>query len=127
MILLDSSVWVAIQHGRLSLLDLVAENEEIACCPVVITEVMRGVRLEQYESTRKMLAKATLIDAPTPLERFEEAARIYLRCRVAGITPSTPDSLIAACAIAKDIPLLHDDSDFDHMANVVPLKTLTRS
>lgn len=127
MILLDSSVWIAIDHGHLSLGELIPEGEEVACCPIVLTEVMRGSRLERYDATRNMLRKATMIDAPTPLKRFEEAAQLYLECRAAGITPSTPDCLIAACAVANGIPLLHDDSDFNHIARFAPLKIFTRS
>lgn len=63
---------------------------------------------------------ATMLDDPTPLDRFEEAALIYLRCRRAGVTPSATDCLVAACAIAHGIRLLHDDADFNHIARVVP-------
>ena len=109
MILLDSSIWIAIDHGQLSLRELIPEGETVAYCPIVLTEVMRGTRLERYHVTRDLLRKAALLDAPTPLGRFEEAAQLYLRCRAGGITPSTPDCLIAACAVAHRVPLLHDD------------------
>lgn len=127
VVLVDSSLWIAVERGQIDFLDLLPEDEEIAICPTVVLEVLRGTRPERHHKTRALLMRATMLDAPTPLERFEEAVQIYLRCRDDGITPSTPDSLIAACAIANDIPLLHDDSDFDHIADVVPLKTFTRS
>lgn len=66
-----------------------------------------------------MLMAVELLDDPTPLTRFEEAAQIYLRCRDAGVTPSAVDCLVAACAIAHDIQLVHNDSDFNHIARVV--------
>ncbi|HEX2061301.1 MAG TPA: PIN domain nuclease [Thermoanaerobaculia bacterium] len=127
MVLLDSSVWVAIDRRRLSLSELIPRDEEVACCPIVLTEVMRGTRLERYTVTRAMLSNATMLDAPTPLRRFEEAALIYLRCRAKGVTPSTPDCLIAACAIANGVPLLHDDSDFNQIARFTRLPLFTRS
>jgi predicted nucleic acid-binding protein len=75
-----------------------------------------------------MLMKAAMFDDPTPMARFEEAAKIYLRCRTVGVTPSATDCLVAACAIAHGIPLLHDDADFTHIARVVPtLRLFTRS
>lgn len=90
-------------------------------------EVLRGVRLDHYDPTRAMLMKATMLDAPTPMERFEEAAELYRRCRTIGVTPSTSDCLVAVCALAYEIPLLHDDRDFEQIKRVVPLRTVTRS
>jgi predicted nucleic acid-binding protein len=45
-----------------------------------------------------------------------------------GVTPrSPPDCLIAATAVDKRIPLLHDDRDFEHLAQVEPkLKLIPR-
>jgi predicted nucleic acid-binding protein len=124
--LVDSTIWVAAERG-LAIAKLVGADETLACCPVVLTEVLRGTRINHYVRTRAMLMKATMLDSPTPLARFEEAAQLYLRCHSVGITPSVPDCLVAACAIAHDIPLLHEDLDFLHIARVAPLKLFTRS
>lgn len=123
MVLVDSSVWIEVQRGRLSLSTLV--DDEVAVCPIVVMEVLRGARdLKRYHRGREMFSFVRLLDAPTPMARFEDAARIYLQCRDAGVTPSTADCLVAACAIAHEIPLLHDDADFRHIARVVPELTL---
>ncbi|HYC92819.1 MAG TPA: PIN domain nuclease [Thermoanaerobaculia bacterium] len=127
MVLVDSSFWIAIERGYIDFLDVLSEEEDIAICPIVVLEVLRGTTAGQRKKTRALLMRAKMIDSPTPLERFEDAAQIYVSCRKAGITPSTSDTLIAACAIAHGIPLLHDDSDFEHIAGTTPLKTLTRS
>lgn len=120
MVLIDSSVWVHIEHGHSGLVDLLPDGERAAVCPIVLLEVLRGTRTERYALVRDMLTSVKMLDAPTPLGRFEEAAQIYLRCRRAGVTPSAPDCLVAACAIAHTIPLLHNDADFTHIARVVP-------
>jgi predicted nucleic acid-binding protein len=125
VVLLDSSVWVLVEHGRIELRDLIPPDETIATCPVVVSEVLRGTRgPKQYQIARAMLMSAEMVDDPTPLERFEEAARSYLVCRDAGVTPSSVDCLVATCAIAHQATLLHRDSDFDHIARVLPLKTV---
>lgn len=125
MRLLDSSVWVLVEHGRLELRDLIPPDEPIATCPVVVSEVLRGTRgPKQYGIAHALLMSAVMLDAPTPLERFEEAARSYLACRDAGVTPSSVDCLVAACAIANEAILFHRDSDFDHIARVLPLKAV---
>jgi len=60
-----------------------------------------------------------------PLERFEEAAQLYLRCRDAAFTiRKATDCLIAACAMAHAATILHRDRDFDHIARVAPLRTI---
>lgn len=120
MVLVDSSVWVHVEHGHAMLADLLPDGERAAVCPIVLLEVLRGTRTERYSLVRAMLMTVRMLDEPTPLDRFEEAAQIYLRCRRAGVTPSAPDCLVAACAIAYGVPLLQNDSDFLHIARVVP-------
>ena len=126
MVLVDSSTWIEVERGSVSLAELVPDA--VAVCPVVVMEVLRGARdLKRYETGRKMFEAVTILDAPTPLVRFEEAARLYVQCRAAGVTASAADCLVAACAIAHDITLVHDDADFDHIASITGLRVFTRS
>jgi len=56
-----------------------------------------------------------------------EAGALYARCRWAGITPRSPhDCLIAQTAIEYRMPLLHDDRDFERIAQVEPQLLLLR-
>ena len=127
MVLVDSSIWISVEHGRYDLFAMIPDDEDVAACPVVLTEVLRGTQSTgRYQLALDMLMNARMLDA-TPLQRFEQAARIYLECRDAGVTPSTVDCLIAACAIAHNVPLLHADSDFELIAGATRLQTLTRS
>lgn len=128
VVLVDSNVWIRREHDRLTLAELLSEDTDVAICPVIFSEVLRGVRgPKRYRETRSLLMDARFFDSPTPLERFEEAAQIYLRCRQEGVTPSSIDCLIAACAIAHDIPLLTFDADFTHIARYTALRLFTRS
>jgi predicted nucleic acid-binding protein len=66
-----------------------------------------------------------MLDDPMPLERFEDAAQIFRRCREDGYTiASSHDCLVAACAIFHRIPLLQRDRDFEKIAEVAPLELL---
>lgn len=129
VVLLDSSVWIRIEQNRLSLHDYVSLDEELLTCPIVIHEVLRGTRNDvRFRVMQETLRLATLLDDPMPLRRFEEAARLYKECRAAGVSPSTPDCLIVASAIAHRVPLFHFDGDFRHIARVTPsLQLFTRS
>ena len=127
MVLVDSSLWV--DHFRgVARLDERAEGQDIAVCPPIVHEVLRGARNERI----RLLWRTTLLDAemlenPMPLALFEDAARLFRTCQDAGITPGFADSLIAVCAIRNNVPLLTLDSDFQRIAAVVPLRLFSRS
>ncbi len=129
MILVDSTIWVAAERGRIRFEDVIPEDEIVAACPAIAHEVLRGAQSgKQYQLALEVLRKTEMFDSPTPYERFVEAAAIYRRCRKGGITAQAIDCLIAACAIANRLPLLHQDGDFELIARCVPeLKIFTRS
>ncbi|MFH1603775.1 MAG: VapC toxin family PIN domain ribonuclease, partial [Pseudomonadota bacterium] len=54
-----------------------------------------------------------------PVQTWEAAANLYVRCRLRGITPRSPhDCLVARIAVEHKVPLLHDDRDFEALAQV---------
>ena len=56
---------------------------------------------------------------------FEEAAALYRSCRRQGETPrKLIDCLIAAIAIASNVPVLHSDEDFEVLARHTELVTV---
>lgn len=127
MFLVDTSVWI--DYLRMVRNDPVARFEEILAhgypygiTGVIYQEVLQGAdseksfaRLEEYLSTQEIYEPADL------LVTYTEAARIYLRCRRAGITiRSTVDCLIAQIAIENDLVLLHNDRDFEFIGSVIP-------
>jgi predicted nucleic acid-binding protein len=125
VLLVDSSVWVLVEHGRFDL-DAATTDENVVTCPAIALEVLRGAR--HYDTARRVLLEAAMLDDPTPFERFEQAARLYRRCRDAGITiHSSIDCLVAATALTHNAVVFHDDRDYEHIRRVVPLRTVTRS
>ncbi|HEX6641505.1 MAG TPA: PIN domain nuclease [Thermoanaerobaculia bacterium] len=131
MVLVDASVWIYSERFHVPVASLVARDEIIATCPIIMQEVLRGTHnRSHYRLSRALLLAAEMLDAPTPFERFDTAADIFLKCRDAGIMPrSSVDCLVVATALAYGATLLHDDRDFEHVKRVLPLKTLrpTRS
>ena len=128
MLLVDTSIWVLADHGRIEL-DEVTAGETLATCPALVLEVLRGApNQRRYAQIRETLLSAEMLDDPTPFDRFEEAAQLYLRCRDAGVTiRSSIDCLVAATALAHDAVVFHDDRDYEQIRRVVPLRTVTRS
>lgn len=122
VVLVDSSAWVEVLRGNLDLRRKV--RDVVAVCPPVVQEILQGATTErQYRFARDMFRRARMLESPMPLAVFEEAAQLYRACRAAGYTIRSPhDCLIAVCAIRNDVPLLHADRDFDHIASVSALR-----
>ena len=125
MPLIDTSAWV--EYLRNS--DSVTCNEvdrllnfEPALCDAIRMELLAGARDEQHVAQlEKFLARTTVIK--TESIDYDNAAAIYRACRKLGLTIRTQiDCLIAAIAIRTDTDLLHNDSDFDAIAQVTKLK-----
>lgn len=125
MPLIDTSAWV--EYLRDS--DLATCNEverllnfEPALCDAIRMELLAGARDEKHVAQlEKLLARANFIK--TESIDYDNAAAIYRACRKFGLTIRTHvDCLIAAIAIRTDTALLHNDSDFDAIAQVTKIK-----
>jgi predicted nucleic acid-binding protein len=89
----------------------------------VIMEVLAGARTDAREADLRRLLLRFLLCQFDPAADFEGAARIYRRCRQAGITPRGPvDCMIAAVARRHDVTLLACDIDLDRVARVISIK-----
>ncbi|HYR27053.1 MAG TPA: PIN domain-containing protein [Thermoanaerobaculia bacterium] len=121
MVLADSSAWILAGADLASFGD---PKPLVVTCPPVVQEVLQGSdRPHDYSKWREVLLGCPMLDAPVPFERYEEAARLYLRCRDAGFTIRKPaDCLIAACALAHGAAVIHNDRDFDYIAKVTGLR-----
>ena len=90
----------------------------------IYQEVLQGAKSEkEYELLKKYLEVQKFYHPKDQRVSFAEAARIYFNCRRKGVTiRSTIDCIIAQTAIEYDLLLLHNDRDFDAIANIVALK-----
>lgn len=124
-VLVDTSIWLEVHRGRLDIRRFVDLND-VAICPAIAQELLQGAQdREQYEIVWSTIFAAGMLDDPTPLEAFEEAAHIYRLCRDGGyVIASAHDCLIAACAIRHRVPLLQRDQDFERIAAVTKLTLL---
>lgn len=127
MILVDTSVWIALFRGGRNQAVLMFERILERDLPFVITgivyqEVLQGARASRdHERLRRYLGSQRFIEPRDSRSTFEGAAGLYRRCRRQGVTVrSTVDCLIAQLALERELPLLHHDADFDHMAHVIP-------
>ena len=125
MILVDTSAWIEFLRDTGSTACERVEtllDAEIATCDAVRMEVLAGARDERHlQSLRGLLARAILI--PTSPRDYDNAAALYRQCRRKGETVrKSIDCLIAAVAISAEVPILHNDVDFDVLARHTPLQ-----
>ena len=125
MILADTSAWVEYDRATGSAVDerlteLIRDDGPLAVTEPVLMEVMAGARDDRREQAlRRLLLRFDLLAFDAAAD-FDAAARIYRRCRRAGITPrGMVDCLIASVARRHDATLLAWDIDLSRVAQVV--------
>jgi predicted nucleic acid-binding protein len=128
MIIADTSAWVEYDRASGSeadvrLAQLIADDGPIAVTEPVIMEVLAGARSDAREQDLRRLLLRFHLCRFDPAADFDSAARIYRRCRQAGVIPrGLVDCMVAAVAWRSDAALLACDSDMDHIARVVGIQ-----
>jgi hypothetical protein len=125
--LVDSSVWIELlrsgQGYEARLLSAALRAQRfVALAPIVLQETLQGAGSHAvFRRWRRAFQDLTMLLVSDPRTTHVRAAEIYMRCRLAGITPrSGNDCLIAVTAIEFDLPILHRDRDFVRIATVEP-------
>ena len=128
MILTDTSAWVEYDRGTNSSVDrrltaLIENDGPVAVTQPVVMEVLAGARDDRREADlRRLLLRFELLTFEGVAD-FDGAARIYRRCRAAGITPrGMVDCMIASVAWRREATLLAHDADMDRVARVIGIE-----
>jgi len=131
MIVVDTSVLIDYLKGEASsavdrLVQLEADETPFYIPVICFQEILQGARSKsEWRLLDEYLTSQRLLVPEKPVELHREAGRIFFDGRRRGLTiRSTVDCLIAAQTLQAGGTLLHDDSDFDHIAKLRPLKTL---
>ena len=127
MVLVDTSVWVDFLRGRdaphvAALCGLLARGDGAGVAPPILQEILQGAEnTDRFEAWQKRFTRLPCCSPADFAISAVQAARLFLRCRLRGVTPrSSNDCLIACIAIEHDVPLLHNDHDFVAIASVEP-------
>lgn len=127
MVIVDTTVWVDFFSGKPSpevqmLERFLIEGDDICVCGVILTEVLQGIR-EDTDYTKTLTRFDSFLFLDLNRSTFIKAAQIYRTLRRRGITVrKSVDCMIAALAIEHNIPLLHNDRDFDPIEEFCGLK-----
>lgn len=127
MIVADTSVWVGFLRGHdgssvAELKRLISADAGVVLTDVVLMELLRGpVEEPRAEELDDRFASLPVLRLRY-LTDFRRAAWLFRHARQQGHTVrSTVDCLIASVCIRERVPILHDDRDFDRLAEVSPL------
>ena len=129
MILVDTSVLIDFFKGNENeqckkFKTVITRNIPFGINSVIYQEVLQGAPSDkEYKLLNEYLSTQTFYHLRNPVQSYAEAASIYIMCRKKGITVrSTIDCIIAQTAIEHDLYLLHNDRDFEAIAESVKLK-----
>jgi predicted nucleic acid-binding protein len=96
----------------------------VCICGVILTEVLQGIREDKDHAAASAAFEAFLF-LPMTQRTFMRAADLYRTLRRREVTVrNAVDCMIASVAIEHDIPLLHNDRDFDGIATLRNLKVV---
>jgi predicted nucleic acid-binding protein len=129
MILVDSSVWIDYFNGnktpQTNWLDSSLGNTPIIIGDLILTEVLQGFQSDKdFKTASDLLLRIPFM----PMVGHDialESATNYRLLRRKGITVrKTIDVMIGTFCIHYQLPLLHDDRDFDPMVKFLRLKII---
>lgn len=117
--LLDTSVFVAREGGR----RLASLPDEGRVSVITVAELRIGVLVAEDRSVRaQRLRTLSEVEAIEPLPVDDPAGRVFAEIvadgRRRGKRPKILDALIAATALARDMPVYTQDADFEDMRGV---------
>ena len=109
--LLDTTFIVDVLNGRRNrpnlMREFIANQHELGCCPINVTEVYTGLRPAEEEKTDTFLRSLELI--PITFEAGRLAGELLRASKSQGKTFSVPDMIIAAVCITEELTLITDN------------------
>jgi predicted nucleic acid-binding protein len=136
MLLIDTSVWISVFRDGLrpdkgqrssqirQQLETLIDDREVLLTRFTQLELLQG-SLNEQESTLLSTYLETQDYVELTIHSWQAAARIYYDLRRQGLTVRSPiDCCIAQAALEKDLLLIHNDRDFETIAQVRSLQHL---
>jgi predicted nucleic acid-binding protein len=129
--IVDTSVWIDVFRNNLTpkvefLRNYISVGKQPCITSTILQEVLQGVRDEERYKHIKEGILANKILTLDPVEAAIGAADLYRSLRKKGVTIRKPnDCLIAYHALVHDLPVLHNDVDFDQIARHTALRVVS--
>ncbi len=132
MVLVDSSVWINYFNGKntwqTEILDQMLLQIPLFTGDLILTEVLQGFREENEYNKAKEVMRILSCQQLGGYKIAIKSAENYRKLRKKGITVrKTIDVIIGTFCISENIPLLHDDKDFEPMVKYLGLKSISQT
>ncbi len=129
MLLIDTSVWISVFRDRSGQvrqqLETLINNREVLLTRFTQLELLQG-SLNEQEWTLLSTYLETQDYVELTAHSWQAAARIYYDLRRQGLTVRSPiDCCISQAAIENNLLLIHNDRDFETIAQVRSLQHLS--
>lgn len=128
--IVDTSVWIDVLRNNSTpkaefLKKYISAGKQPYITPTILQEVLQGVSDEErYKHVKEGILANKLLTLD-PVEAAIGAAELYRSLRKKGVTIRRPnDCLIAYYALVHDLPVLHNDVDFDQIARHTALRVV---
>ncbi|MGL5083567.1 MAG: type II toxin-antitoxin system VapC family toxin [Microcoleaceae cyanobacterium] len=128
MLLIDTSVWISVFRDRggqvRQQLETLIADREVLLTRFTQLELLQGSLNEQeWDLLSTYLETQNYVELTD--QSWQAAARIYYDLRRQGLTVRSPiDCCIAQAALENDLLLVHNDRDFETIAQVRSLQHL---
>ena len=101
-------------------------SEAVVLVEPVRVELLIGARSNVELRLLRRMLESFEIELLHPRDDFEAACTLFHRCRASGVTPrGLIDCVIAAVALRRELPLLHNDRDLAFIASVVGIEQVS--
>jgi predicted nucleic acid-binding protein len=126
LIFVDSSAWISYFNGApdaaaAHLAAALDADRRVCLIDLVVTEVLQGFRQDrEFELARRALTGVHRLALSHAC--YVQAARLYRRLRLRGLTPTTIDCIIAQACLDAGTALLTKDADFEGIAQHTRLR-----
>jgi hypothetical protein len=128
MLLIDTSVWISVFRDRTGQvrqkLETLIDDREVFLTRFTQLELLQGSLNEKEWTLLSSYLETQDYVEPTG-DSWQAAARIYYDLRRQGLTVRSPiDCCIAQAALEHNLHLIHNDRDFETIAQVRSLQHL---
>lgn len=129
-LIFDTSIWIDFINKKDTpaatlLQDYIMGDDPVLLIPIIIQEILQGIREDQvFDGLKELLPSFQILELPG-YEAAVGAASLFRSLRKKGVTiRKSNDSLIAYYAIHYDIPVVHADRDFDQISQKSDLRVM---
>ena len=123
MILVDTNILIDFWKNPTSEKQLIFEQEEIATCGVIFTEILRGSK-NPKESEKLKTALECFEYLAFEKQDWLEISSLFAKLKKSGLSIPFQDGIIAYLAIKNDCQLWTLDNHFKLIKTVVPMLKL---